>query len=556
MRFLCVVALVALAVPVQAQIEGVLRPDDEVHAFLDRQATLGRLDGVHLSARPLSALAAREALDTLAVRGALSGLDSVRLGRLRGRIAAPAVPALRRVLGGAAYRDGRNLYAVRDTALGYALTVNPIADLRLGVGRQTRGAGRVPERLVYTGSRGIRTAGHLGRFFFESRVEEIQEQPLRRRDTFSRLPRERNIDVLDGQDSLGRVSYDYGRVAGVVGYRSGFFEARFGRDRHRLGEAQGSLHLSDYAPVYDHLQLRTTVWRLQYTNLFAAMEVFPAPSRDRALQRKYGAFHQLALSLPGRVNLQLFEGVVYLPDVESGRTGYDVSFLNPIIFYRHVEDSFNRRGNKELGLGASWIPVPGVKVYGQALLTEFKASELFSDAGWWGNKWGALGGVHLADPGLRGLDVVAEAAAVRPYTYSHHENANATHFRDVLGFPAGQNLYDLALRTRYRPTPSLLVRADAWLTQRGRDSDSTVVGGDPLRSYNDRSEEYDVRFLDGVRVDEVGVEAEVALEALPGLFVGAFGTFTLVDDAETGLYRALTASALLRWGLPFPSRRY
>lgn len=556
MRLLLLLTLALASAPAaRGQIEGVLQPDDEVHAFLERQVVLGRLEA-HVSARPLSGLEANAYLDTLAAHGDVHGSDAAVLDRLRGRADAPATPLLRSLLGNGVYRDGQNLLSVRDSSRGYALALNPLADLRLGAGRQTRGPRRVASRVVAVGSRGVRTSGHLGNVFFESQIEEIQEWPLLRRDTLSRLPRERNIDVLNRLDSLGQVTYDYGRVAGVVGYRSRFFEARFGRDRYRLGTAQGSLHLSNYAPVYDHLHLRTSVWRIEYTNLFAAMEVYPAPSPERVLQRKYGAFHQLDLALPGRVNVQLYEGIVYLPDPESGRSGYDVSFLNPIIFYRHVEDAYNRRGNKSLGLGASWVAVPGLKVYGQALLTEFKADELFSDRGWWGNKWGVLGGVHLADPGVAGLDAIAEAAAVRPYTYSHRADANATHFRDVLGFPAGQNLYDVALRLRYRPTPSVLARADAWFTQRGRDTDTTVVGGDPLRSYLDRSEEYDVRFLDGVRVDELGLEAEVAVELLPTLFVGAFASATVIADAEAGPYRSVTGSVSFRWGLPFPSRRY
>ncbi len=548
--------LLLLAAPATAQRDGLQQIGDQVSEFLLRQQTLGRLDGAFLLSQPLSAYEAGRALDSLALRtDDLSAMDRTLLARYRGERPGPGVTT---VNGWASvlYQNGEDMLSTEGDDYGFQL--NPSAYLTVGYARQTESETRDGSTPIWQNTRAIRASGHIGPVFFESRIEETQQRPVAPAIEGGTIPRERRVRFLP-QETGNRVegTYDFGRAMGIVGFRSKYFEVRFGRDRNRWGAGTNSLWLSDFAPVYDQLQIRTNVWRIEYVNLFAAMDAQSVfPDRERALPRKYGAFHKLALNVTDRLQIELFESAIFLPDTLSGRSAYDVSFLNPIIFYHQVEKDYNFRGNLAVGAGAAWTVTPGVRPYGQVILTEFQAKELFSSRRAWSTKWGFLLGLHLADLPIENLDVRAEVARIRPYTYSHHADGNFTHYNDPLGHAAGQNLWDLALFLRYRPHPQVRLALNGAFTRRGRDTETDNFGGDPRRSYDDRVRDTGVTLLQGIRRDELLLELEGGYELLPDLFLSAGLRFESTDDEETGLYRYAAPFALLRWGLPFRSARY
>src|SRR5690606_33648315 len=79
----------SLTAPADAQTEGLLQVEDELHVFLERQQALGRLPGAALGAKPLSAYEAHALLDSLAVQAAaapeaFSALDRRLLAQYQG----------------------------------------------------------------------------------------------------------------------------------------------------------------------------------------------------------------------------------------------------------------------------------------------------------------------------------------------------------------------------------------------------------------------------------------------------------------------------------------
>ncbi len=560
MRLLPLFFLLLSAPAAQAQQEGLLQTDDAFSRALLRQQALGRLPGAFLSAQPLSAYAARAYADSaLASSGELGRADRALLRRFAGRVDGPGVGFVQRTLP-FLYTDGSSVYSVR--AEEYALELAPLATLSYGRARNDGsaligGEGSVP---VWQNTRGVRAAGHVGEHvFFESRLLENQRRVARPAFDRTTAPRLGNIKFPDG-------TYDYFVATGILGLRSQYFEARLGRDRNRWGFGQTNLFLTDYATVYDQLQLRTSFWHLQYTNLFARFSSFrPAGEPvDSILPRKYGVFHRLVLDLPGRVQAEVFESVVFASDTTGAnrRTGFDFAYLNPVIFYRAVEHDLGSPDNVLLGAGLSWVATPGVQVYGQVLLDELRVEELFND--WWGNRWGYQLGLFLADPGLgatrlRDFDLRVEYTRQRPFLYSHRTEATAyLHYGDLLGHPAGPNTSDLAVSASYRPVPHVWAALDLAFTQRGRSPNRSSFGEDPERSYNvrDFSLDDDTPTLHGVRQALVLAEARVGYELLPSLFLEAALRAESVDDAERGLDRYVAPFASLRWGLPFQSVRY
>lgn len=540
----------------EAQVrEGVQTIDDPVQRFLQRQQAAGFLSGELLITFPLSAYEANRMLDSVALRSdELPSVDRLLLDRYRGEAPGPGVDLAKSVIG-SSYRDGEALVAIDGD--GYAIRLQPLAYLSVGATRLSAPDSADGSQTTWQNTRGIRAAGHVGPIYFESRLEENQRLPERNEFANRTAPRYNFVKQKDGR------TYDYFLASGLVGYRSKFFDVRFGRDRAQWGFGEGSLALSDYAAPFDQLQIRTKFWRLQYTNLYAR-RIRPIERRGDQSQvypQSWTVIHQLALDLPGRVQLAFDEITLFAEDsLNSSRSGFELAYLNPIIFYRAVEGDIGSPDNVLLAGSAAWIPIDGYRVYTQFLLDELRLSEVSQN--WWGNKWGYMFGIQMADPGwgayrIRGLDFRAEYTRQRPYLYSHRSESTAfVHSGDLLGHPAGPNSWDFSTFTRYVPHPRMEIALTTAFTRRGRNTATENFGSDPRLSYDTRVSEYDVFTLQGVRQDQLLVEGRAAYEFLPSLFVEGFLRYESIDDAENGLDRYVTVGGQLRWGLPFQSRRY
>lgn len=552
----CLVALLVAgfagaALPAWAQQEGLLQLDDPIHRFLTRQQVHGRLPDAFLTHRPLSAYQAQQYLDTLAVQpGVLSPVDRRLLARYRGAAPGPGVQTAQRLLP-FAYPDGTSFLGVQHEDYGFE--VEPLAYLAYGQARRTAREDADPTVPVWQNTRGIRAAGHIGRYaFFEARVTENQERvawPVFRRDLQS-VPR-LGFAKFNGENQ----SYDYFQATGVVGFRSQYFEARLGRDRNQWGYGRSGLTLSNYAPVYDQLQLRTTVWRFQYTNLFVARS---EPNEVAGfVPRRYGAFHRLEVDMPARLRLSFFEAVMFAEGDSLGLrdAAFDFTYLNPVIFLRSAEHDRGSPDNALLGGGLSWIPVPRARLYGELLLDELDFAQIGEQ--WWANKWGWLVGVEVADLPLPTLFVQLEYARLRPYFYAHDTPSSAfLHYADGLGHPAGPNAIDVAARVAYQPTTRIGLTVDAAHTRRGRNTATENFGADPGLSTDSRVANFGIEQLQGVRQTHWLVEARADYELLPSLFASLALRAESIDDAETGRDRYVAPFVLLRWGLPFGSVRY
>ena len=539
-----------LAVPAaHAQREGVLEIGTPLSELLVRQAAAGRLPSGSADAQPLSAAAAARLLDTLATRTAeLSAADRALVARYRGEAAPP-----RRAPFGL-YADGA--VPLRIAGEGYAVEVEPRLYLSTGPARRTTTDTRSGGVRAFQASRGVRVAGHLGRhLFFDTRAEENQRRdPLLAYDAAGSTTARLGFVKLPG----GGDTYDYFTATGAVGYTDRFVEVRLARDRNRVGPGVNSLYLSDYAAPYDQLQIRAAAGPFRYSSVFARLTSPERTAGNTVLPSRFGAFHQAGITV-GRVDVNVFESVLFRDDTTGGnRSGFEIAYLNPVIFYRSVESEIGSGDNALLGASVAVRPVDGVRIYGQGVLDEFTAARFFDD--YWANKWGVLGGVHTVDRLLPGLELRAEAARLRPFLYSHFSSGSAvTHYGDPLAYAAGVNAVDLSFFARYRPTVRVEAALNAARTVRGRNPDGQNVGADPRLPYTTRDMALDldgVPTLTGVRQTEMLVEARLAYEVLPGFFAETAVVATSLVDAERGATRSLAGLLQLRWGVPFRSQRY
>ena len=268
--------------------------------------------------------------------------------------------------------------------------------------------------------------------------------------------------------------YDYFDASGYFTFNiTKYIDAAFGYDKNFIGNGYRSLFLSDFSNNTLFLKLNTRIWKLNYQNLF--MELHPAEPRgpDRLLKKKYAVMHHLDVNVSKSVNVGLFEGVIF------GRPDhFEFGYLNPIIFYRSIEQQNGSFDNAVAGLDVKANIKKSVQLYGQLLIDEFLLSEIKKNRGWWANKWGLQFGAKYIDAfGIKNLDLQLEHNRVRPFTYSHNDSvANYTHYNQPLAHPLGANFSEFIGIVRYQPAPKWLMVAKAIYYQQGRDSSSASFG--------------------------------------------------------------------------------
>ena len=534
--------------------DGVLRINHPMHRFLERQQTLGRLPRAVLSHKPLSRGAAAAYLDSLATRRALlTPAEQHHLDRYQRRAARPGAD---RGQQWGAFANGHDLFSRRGGR--YAVQATPVAYGKLGpVAQQNVSSAGAT---AWQGTLGARTYGRLGRYvFFDVEATATRERPARVQFNTPGRPTAPRL----GQVTLHGDTYGYADVRGAVGVRTRFFELRAGRTRNRWGPGTGSVMLSNYAPAYNQLQLRTTVGRVQYTNLFTQYAAPAGPSAPEEVPdfsrrpRSYGASHRLALRVSDRVELGVFETIVFAPERDStvNRRGFDVAYLNPIIFLRGVERELGSPDRALVGVDGAWTVVNGLRVYGQFVLDEFVASEIGNQ--WWGNKWAWTLGAHWVPPRLPNVSLRGEVARLRPHIYAHTYVPNSfAHWDDGLGHPAGPNSIDMTLQAVYDPPGAWQAAAHVMYTRRGRNTDAENFGADATRSNQTRVRSRGVVMLQGVRQNRLLAEAHVSVEVLPQLWLEAAVQAERITDAVRTTTTYVAPHVALRWGLPFQSARY
>lgn len=262
---------------------------------------------------------------------------------------------------------------------------------------------------------------------------------------------------------------------------------KFGKDRAFWGNGYQSLMLSDHATDYLLFTINTRIWKLEYTNHFTQMIDFIKNRNDTegTFPRKYAVFHQLSYKPTPALSLGIFESIVYTPNLANGRRGFELQYLNPIIFYRSVEQSLGSPDNSLFGLTGKWNLLGHVQAYGQLLIDDFNFGVRDQGSGYWGNKIGYQAGLKYIDAfSIPTLDLQAEYNRLRPYTYQHFNiSANYLHYGQSLGHANGANLSDYHFTLRYHPLPAWNLMLVYSHGLKGLDTGTINYGGDPGRSY-------------------------------------------------------------------------
>ena len=316
---------------------------------------------------------------------------------------------------------------------------------------------------------------------------------------------------------------DYFDARGYITFKAaGAIDIQFGYDKNFIGNGYRSLFLSDWGNSNLFLKLNTRIWKLNYQNLF--MELMPQfkKSGDTLLDRKYAAMHHLSMNVTKWLNIGVFEGVIF-----GRKNRFDFQYLNPIIFYRHIEGTVGSPDNAVAGLDFKANIAHQVQLYGQFLLDEFVLSQIKNNPTSWVNKWGIQLGLKYIDAfGVDNLDIQLETNRVRPFTYTHNDTiSNYTHYNQPLAHPLGANFQEFLGIIRFQPAPKWHVYLQGIFYYQGRDSAGKNFGANIFRDYTTRTMNDGFKIGSGNKATVLNTWLQVSYEMRENVFFELTGQY-------------------------------
>ena len=371
----------------------------------------------------------------------------------------------------------------------YWFTTNLVWDLQVGKDNSD-------VDYTYNNTRGVQIQGALGKKFSFS--TSFYESQGRFAEYFNEETRRLNPIIGGKAVVLGRGKakdfkeggFDYPVAEAYLSYTPNeFFNFQFGNGKNFIGDGYRSFFLSDVASPYPFLKISTSFWKIKYTNLWMWMDDIRTVSSDDGTNlRKYVAMHHLSWNVTKRLNIGLFEAVITNQDSYDG---FDISFFNPIIFYRAVEFSNggDGSGNVQIGLNSKYRLNDNISFYNQFLIDEMTMNRVFDGSGYWGNKFALQVGAKFYNAfKVENLMLQGEFNWARPYTFSHGTvELNSGHYNQAISHLWGANFWETIGIARYSKD-RWFANAKVIVGKKGFDYEGSDVsyGGDIYRSYYDR----------------------------------------------------------------------
>ncbi len=371
---------------------------------------------------------------------------------------------------------------------------------------------------IFYNSRGLTLRGMIAnRVGFSTFLTENQE---RGPQFFQQYVKEnRAVPGVGFYKPFKTTAVDYFDARGYITFNAAkYIDFQIGYDKNFIGNGYRSLFLSDWGNSNLFVKVNTRIWKFNYQNLF--MELMPQfyKTNDENLDRKYAAMHHLSMNVTPWLNLGLFEGVIF-----GRKNHFDFQYMNPIIFYRHIEGTIGSPDNAVAGFDFKANVAHRLQFYGQFLLDEFRLKELRNTPTSWVNKFGIQAGMKYIDAfGVKNLDMQLETNRVRPFTYSHYDTvANYTHYNQPLAHPLGANFQEFIGLLHYQPAPRWLLQAKAIYYYKGLDSANTNYGGNIFKNYATRSGQDGFKVGSGSKATAFNGTFQISYELRENIFIDA-----------------------------------
>ena len=439
------------------------------------------------------------------------------------------------------YTTPANLYEVHVND--FDLVINPVIQFQYMKEKDNNES-------LFLNSRGVSIRGRIANKigFAASIIDNQERDPLYVQNWKNKF---QSVPGAGYYKNFKGTGFDYFDARGYFTFNvTKYIDVAFGYDRNFIGNGYRSLFLSDFSNNALFLKLNTRIWKINYQNLFMELQQTEPRGPDRLLRKKYAAFHHLDVNVTKNLNIGLFEGIMF------GRSNhFEFGYLNPVIFYRSVEQQNGSFDNSVAGIDFKLNTLKQIQFYGQFLLDEFNLQQIKKNDGWWANKWGLqLGAKYINAFGISNLDLQGEINRVRPYTYSHRDSvANYTHYNQPLAHPLGANFNELVGIARYQPAPKWTVVGKIMYWKQGLDTGSRSFGSNiflpNVPPY--RQGDYGYEIVSGIESKTALLSLLLSYELKQNLFIDAFAMYRKFDvPASTSLSTKTTViSAGIRWNM-------
>ncbi|MBK7035235.1 MAG: hypothetical protein IPH42_02555 [Bacteroidetes bacterium] len=346
-------------------------------------------------------------------------------------------------------------WTMYDTIVGvqqkdFHLRIDPL--INFGGGYDAANGGKA----IWVNTRGVSASGDIGEKRKVSFNATMRENQAKYPDYM--VPFIKYYQVVPGQGKVRNfksTAFDFANATGYLSYTpTKYLNFQLGHDKNFLGDGYRSMLLSDNALYYPFFKITTTVWKLKYVNLYAEFDDAISGTVDSliGITRKFGSFHYLSYDVFPWVQVSLFEAIIWPANDSVRHRGFDVNYLNPIIFFRPIEFGLGSPDNAMIGGNIKFKPIKDLIVYGQFLMDDLDVAAARAGKGYYRNKFAIQTGLKFYEPaGIKNLIVQAEMNQANPYTYAQKEPVqNYSHYNQAIAHPLGANFREFIGIFNYR----------------------------------------------------------------------------------------------------------
>jgi hypothetical protein len=322
----------------------------------------------------------------------------------------------------------------------YEFKVDPLLNIELGNAYYDT----AQRQRISTNTRGFIASGSIGKdFYFETMFSENQSQfPY----YISKYNNQTKIVPGQGRYKVFKTTgYDYAFSSGFISYQPfKKLNIQVGHGKQKIGNGYRSILLSDNAFNYPYVRV-TSEWfkgKLQYTNIYAVLMNLttggaPTPKNTEPLfQKKAVSFQYLSYNVNKRINIGLFQGMIWNAADSMNRQHLEWQYFNPVIFTNLSFYGLNNKNNIVIGTTANIKLTNKISLYAQFMGDDF--SNTFA----LGNAFGYQIGVKYFDAfKLKNLMLQAEYNDVAEGSYNSpfgtYSNQSYSHYNQNLAYTLG-----------------------------------------------------------------------------------------------------------------------
>lgn len=284
-----------------------------------------------------------------------------------------------------------------------------------------------------------------------------------------------NAATLKNNNRFANTNFDFN----VTYTPDKHFLVSAGYGKQFIGDGYRSLLLSDNANNYPYLRLQARIWKLTYNVLYNHYTNNFWSDVDGKPQPKYSTIHYLGFST-SKFQVGLFDEVLWLGKDTNFTRGFDVQYLNPLIFIRPLEFTIGSPDNAMIGFNLKYKIYKKGFIYGQLALDDLNFKEALDNHKLsYGDKYALQLGIWNKDIfNVKNLSWRLEWNGVRPYVYGHGVGGqialNYTHYYQSLTDPFGANYHEFISLFNYEK--------ERWYAT--LENLYTIRGENPGLSYN------------------------------------------------------------------------